>query len=93
MNEKPNPSTERRLSPQESAIIDVVRINQATPRLEVKRDWRWGRWNFSYRRRSSKNLWGRFGGGWNWKLGVDIGGSSVILNLLVSTLRIERVKQ
>jgi len=31
---------------------------------------------------------GRFGGGWNWKLGIDVGGSSCILNLLVGTVRI-----
>lgn len=85
-------SSPDKITPQERAIIDVVRLNKATPRLEVKRNWRCGRWKFSYSRRSSKNIWGRFGGGWNWKLGMDIGGSCVILNLLVSSLRIERVK-
>lgn len=85
-------SSPDKITPQERAIIDVVRLNKATPSLEVKRDWRWGRWEFSYRRRSSKNLWGRFGGGWNWKFGFDIGGTAVILNLLVSTLRISRAK-
>lgn len=30
----------------------------------------------------------RFGGGWNYKLGIDIGGSTVILNLLFGIVRI-----
>lgn len=42
--------------------------------------------------RSNKNLMGRFGGGWRYSLGILIGGSTVILNCLVFTIRIERFK-
>lgn len=31
----------------------------------------------------------RFGGGWNWKLGIDVGRSSVILNVLIGIIRID----
>lgn len=31
----------------------------------------------------------RFGGGWRWKLGVSIGGGTVILDLLFGMVRIE----
>lgn len=31
----------------------------------------------------------RFGGGWNWKVGFQIGGKTLILNLLVFLLRFE----
>lgn len=37
--------------------------------------------------RSKRNLWGRFGGGWNWIVGVEIGRTTVICNLLVFSLR------
>lgn len=30
----------------------------------------------------------RFGGGWKWKLGIDCGGSTVILNLVFGMIRI-----
>lgn len=33
---------------------------------------------------------GRFGGGWNWKLGIQWGGSSVIIDVLVGSIRITR---
>lgn len=33
---------------------------------------------------------GRFGGGWNWELGVSIGRASVILNLLYGMVRISK---
>lgn len=36
-----------------------------------------------------KKYWGRFGGGWNWKLGFQAGGKTVILNLLVFSIIIE----
>ena len=32
---------------------------------------------------------GRFGGGWNWKLGFQVGGRTIIFNLLIFSLRIE----
>ena len=31
---------------------------------------------------------GRFGGGWNWNVGVQAGGRTVIINLLVASVRI-----
>lgn len=36
-----------------------------------------------------RNGWmGRFGGGWNWKLGISIGGSTVLIDLLVISVSI-----
>lgn len=35
-----------------------------------------------------RSAWGRFGGGWNWKMGFQIGGTSCILNLLVLSIRL-----
>lgn len=48
-----------------------------------------GRLSIEYRHRSPENLWGRFGGGWNWKAGFQAGGRTLILNLLVATLRFD----
>jgi hypothetical protein len=45
---------------------------------------------FSYR--SANSFMGRFGGGWNWKLGFQAGGSTVILSLLIAELSISRRK-
>lgn len=42
--------------------------------------------------RSKSNSWGRFGGGWNWKLGFQAGGSTIIISLLIAELRINRYK-
>ncbi len=36
---------------------------------------------------------GRFGGGWRWKLGLDIGGTTIILNLIWGTVRISWEKK
>lgn len=38
--------------------------------------------------RKKSSFMGRFGGGWNWELGLQIGSSSVIINLLVLSIRI-----
>lgn len=47
-----------------------------------------GRVRITYEHRRKENAWGRFGGGWNWIVGAEIGGSTIIFNLLVASLRI-----
>lgn len=36
----------------------------------------------------SCGLMGRFGGGWRWKLGLLVGGKTVILDLIFGSIRI-----
>lgn len=47
-----------------------------------------GRLRVTYEYRSN-DLMGRFGGGWNWKLGLQVGAGTIILNLLIATLRFD----
>ena len=46
-------------------------------RLRVTVDWR-----------SRDCLFGRFGGGWNWRLGLQAGGRTLAFHLLVATFTI-----
>lgn len=40
-------------------------------------------WGSSWKRVSGwRSLWGRFGGGWRWKLGIDIGGKTILFHLI-----------
>jgi hypothetical protein len=43
-------------------------------------------------RRQDITGWQRFGGGWKYKFGVDVGGTSIIINLIWGMIRIDRVK-
>ncbi len=43
--------------------------------------------------RTKKRPLGRFGGGWNWKLGFQAGGRTVIFSLLVLEVRIDWSKR
>jgi len=47
-----------------------------------------GRLHVSMLHRSRKQWMGRFGGGWNWNLGFQAGGRTVIFNLLVFSIRV-----
>lgn len=47
-----------------------------------------GRLELKFQYRSKDRLMGRFGAGWNWNLGVQAGGSTVIFNLLVFSIRV-----
>lgn len=39
------------------------------------------------------NGMGRFGGGWNWKLGITAGGKTMIIDLVFGSIRITRGKK
>lgn len=52
----------------------------------VKREYRG--WTVTYRRRTRDELWGRFGGGWQWEVGFQLGGSTLWLNCLVFSVSV-----
>ena len=56
----------------------ILRKQCQVGRLHVKVEWR-----------SSRNLMGRFGGGWNWEVGIQVGGSTLIVNLLIASVRFD----
>ena len=78
------------LSVKEQAIIAVVRNNKANQPLEIRREWKIGKYEICYKRKPNKEGWGRFGGGWNWKLGFQAGGKTIIISLLVADIRISK---
>jgi hypothetical protein len=43
--------------------------------------------------RRADGFMGRFGGGWNWKFGFQIGGRTIIFSLLVADLRLSLLKE
>ena len=43
--------------------------------------------------RSKYGVWGRFGGGWDWCFGIQHAKSTTIINLLVMSIRIDRVTE
>lgn len=52
-----------------------------------------GRWEFRATARSSNSPMGRFGGGWQWKVGVQWGGSTIIFSLLIMEIIIRKAKK
>ena len=58
-----------RLTPEEEMVVGVVRVNREEKKVEWKREWRIGRLRIVAHWRHPKSIWGRFGGGWQWKLG------------------------
>jgi len=75
-----------KLTNDEKGILSIVRSNELFGRKEIKKTWNINRLEIQFEWRSKNNLWGRFGGGWNWKLGIQIGSTTIILSLLVFSL-------
>ena len=44
------------------------------------------RWTWPWQK--SNSIMGRFGGGWNFNLGIQVGGTTVLLNLIWGSIRI-----
>ena len=80
------------LTKQEEGIIGIVRLNEANPIKAVRKSFRIFGFEVEYERRRKDNLWGRFGGGWDWALGFELGGSTLLINLLVSIITIHKIK-
>lgn len=59
----------------------------------IKWSRRFGRWKVRVSWRRKDGLMGRFGGGWNWRLGVQVGGTTVLVNLLVMSVAVSRLKE
>ena len=59
-------------------------------RTKIDKKFTLGRYRIEYSQRLKSNAMGRFGGGWNWELGFQASSSTVIFNLLVSSLRIDK---
>lgn len=49
-----------------------------------------GKYEIRYSRRSADGLMGRFGGGWNWKLGFQASDRTILFSLLISELTVTR---
>lgn len=59
----------------------------------MRREIRIRRLFIGYEHRSKDELWGRFGGGWNWKLGLQAGYTTLIINLLICSITIAILKK
>jgi hypothetical protein len=77
--------------PQESFFQQVKAFCREEQDLRIER--RVGRVKFVFNWRAAPGPWGRFGGGWNWALGFEAGGSTVMLHLLVAMLRVSWHKE
>lgn len=82
-----------KVTKEENFWLSIMRLNKLQNKKEInltKTLWR-TRIRFSWR--SRKNLWGRFGGGWNWKLGFQMGDTTLIISLLIFSISIAIVKK
>lgn len=75
------------LSKKEKGVLSVLKLNELFPIKGICKEVRVGCVKIKFEWRRKDNLWGRFGGGWNWIVGFELGGTSLILNLLVCSLR------
>lgn len=58
----------------------------------VRKEWLVFGWKTVFQLRSNNGAMGRMGGGWLWKLGILYGGTDIVLELFICTLRFTRAK-
>ncbi len=66
---------------------------KSTKPRNIRKKWTLGNFETTFQWKSSKELMGRFGGGWNWKVGFQIGSTTIIFNVLVFTIRMHYVSK
>ncbi|MCP3682017.1 MAG: hypothetical protein GY861_04935 [bacterium] len=71
----------------EILVLAMLKINELFPvRYLLNRSFFCFGYKVTFKYRAKNNLWGRFGGGWNWELGFQAGGSSLAINLLLMSI-------
>ena len=82
-----------KLNPLEKFWISIMRYNKEK-RLEYVfyREIKIKQLEITIEWGSTENLWGRFGGGWNWKIGMQWSRHTLIISLLVLSIRFDIVK-
>lgn len=79
------------LTEKEKSIINIVRLNEFLKKDEIIKYWIIGNCKITFHWQSKNNMWGRFGGGWNWKLGFQAGGSTLIISLLIFDVTFRKI--
>ena len=74
------------MTEKEKSNLFIIRLNKLFKKKEINKYIRIGALSVVFRFRSKKNFMGRFGGGWNWKLGFQAGGRAIIFSLLICSL-------
>jgi len=75
-----------KLTQEENFWLSILRLNKLSKIKEIDKSIHIWRFRIRFHWRSSKNFWGRFGGGWNWQLGAQWSKSTIIMNLLICQL-------
>ncbi len=73
--------------------IAIMRFNALEKKQRITKKWTFGKLEITFDWREKNCIWGRFGGGWNWKLGFLAGGRTIIINLLICTMRFNLKKE
>ena len=74
-------------------ILAICALNKLEKVKEIRKSFKVGNLKVSFHWRSSKNLWGRFGGGWQWALGFEATKRTLLLNCLIFSLTIHKVSR
>jgi hypothetical protein len=62
-------------------------VKSWTASIAFRKQVRLGAWTITAQMKNGDGAWGRLGGGWKWKLGILWGGTDVVLDLFVMSIR------
>lgn len=71
-------------------ILAICALGKLERRQEIRKRFKAGNLTISFHWQSSKSMWGRFGGGWQWAFGFEAGGRTLLLNCLIFSLMIHK---
>lgn len=75
---------------EQNGILAICALNKLEKERGIYKKVKVGKIGFSFEWRSSKCMWGRFGGGWQWALGFEASKRSLLLNCLIFSVMIWR---
>jgi len=74
-------------------ILAICALNKLERKREIHKRFKLGNLQFSFHWGDKKSMWGRFGGGWQWALGFEFSGQTLLLNCLVFSLVVSKQRK
>lgn len=70
-------------------ILSIIKLNSLFPIEGIIKKIKIKNLDIVFEWRKKNNLWGRFGGGWNWKFGFMAAGNTIIISIVVFSIRFD----
>ena len=73
--------------------LAICALNKLERKQEIRKVFHISKFRITFHWGDKNSMWGRFGGGWQWSLGAEFSGKTLLLNCLVFSVMIHQERK